>query len=42
MAGAITCDRAPVADGWRRTLLIVTEDVELPDDLLRLCGHEGV
>lgn len=41
MAGAITCDRAPVADGRRRTPLIVTEDVDLLDDLLRLCAAAG-
>lgn len=38
MAGTIACD----ARGVRRAPLIVTEDVELLDDLLRLCAAAGV
>ncbi|MFD5080328.1 septum site-determining protein Ssd [Streptomyces sp. NPDC058371] len=41
MAGAITDGRTPTADGRQGGPLIVTEDVELLDDLLRLCAAAG-
>ncbi|MCN9241776.1 septum formation initiator [Streptomyces sp. RY43-2] len=41
MAGAITQDGAAVAEGRRSGPLIVTEDAELLDDLLRLCAAAG-
>ncbi|MER7682357.1 septum site-determining protein Ssd [Streptomyces sp. NPDC096934] len=41
MAGAITHDEPPAADGRQGGPLIVTEDVELLDDLLRLCAAAG-
>ncbi|MFJ5227516.1 septum site-determining protein Ssd [Streptomyces sp. NPDC088400] len=37
----MTSDRSQVADGRRVGPLIVTEDVELLDDLLRLCAAAG-
>ncbi|MFD3515913.1 septum site-determining protein Ssd [Streptomyces sp. NPDC058657] len=42
MAGPITPDRLSVAEGRRGGPLIVTEDMELLDDLLRLCAAAGV
>ncbi|MFI5803707.1 septum site-determining protein Ssd [Streptomyces sp. NPDC051561] len=42
MAGAMTPDRLSAVEGRRGTPLIVTEDVELLDDLLRLCAAAGV
>jgi secretion/DNA translocation related CpaE-like protein len=41
VAGAITHDRPPTAEGRQGGPLIVTEDVELLDDLLRLCAAAG-
>ncbi|WP_461058537.1 septum site-determining protein Ssd [Streptomyces pseudoechinosporeus] len=41
MAGAITYDRPSAAEGRQGGPLIVTEDVELLDDLLRLCAAAG-
>ncbi|MEU4169129.1 septum site-determining protein Ssd [Streptomyces sp. NPDC026665] len=41
MAGAIIHDRPPTAEGRQGGPLIVTEDVELLDDLLRLCAAAG-
>ncbi|MFG3495650.1 septum site-determining protein Ssd [Streptomyces sp. NPDC047928] len=41
MAGSITSDRAPAAEARRAGPLIVTEDEELLDDLLRLCAAAG-
>ncbi|MFD7711247.1 septum site-determining protein Ssd [Streptomyces sp. NPDC059786] len=41
MAGAITHGRTPAAEGRQSGPLIVTEDVELLDDLLRLCAAAG-
>ncbi|MFC7264232.1 septum site-determining protein Ssd [Streptomyces lutosisoli] len=41
MAGAITHDRPPAAEGRQGGPLIVTEDAELLDDLLRLCAAAG-
>lgn len=41
VAGAITHDVPPTADGRQGGPLIVTEDVELLDDLLRLCAAAG-
>jgi secretion/DNA translocation related CpaE-like protein len=41
MAGAITHDLPPAADGRQGGPLIVTEDAELLDDLLRLCAAAG-
>ncbi|WP_329300937.1 septum formation initiator [Streptomyces sp. NBC_00659] len=41
MAGAIIHDRPPTAEGRQGGPLIVTEDVDLLDDLLRLCAAAG-
>ncbi|GHE54331.1 septum site-determining protein Ssd [Streptomyces capitiformicae] len=41
MAGAITDDRTSAAEGRQGRPLIVTEDMELLDDLLRLCAAAG-
>ncbi|WP_128375341.1 septum site-determining protein Ssd [Streptomyces cavernae] len=41
MAGAITHDRASAAEGRQDGPLIVTEDADLLDDLLRLCAAAG-
>ncbi|MFF6997897.1 septum site-determining protein Ssd [Streptomyces sp. NPDC008313] len=41
MAGAITRDTTPAAEGRQGGPLIVTEDPELLDDLLRLCAAAG-
>ncbi|MFF0445827.1 septum site-determining protein Ssd [Streptomyces sp. NPDC004609] len=41
MAGSITSKRDPVVEGRRDGPLIVTEDLELLDDLLRLCAAAG-
>ncbi|MDT9684836.1 septum formation initiator [Streptomyces sp. TRM76323] len=41
MADSRTCDRTPDVEGRRAEPLIVTEDVELLDDLLRLCAAAG-
>ncbi|MEU5978658.1 septum site-determining protein Ssd [Streptomyces sp. NPDC047315] len=41
MAGSITSRRDPVLEGRREGPLIVTEDMELLDDLLRLCAAAG-
>lgn len=41
MAGVITRDGAPSSDGRQGGPLIVTEDVDLLDDLLRLCAAAG-
>ncbi|BBC35472.1 CpaE-like protein [Streptomyces graminofaciens] len=41
MAGAITNDRQSAAEGRQGGPLIVTEDPELLDDLLRLCAAAG-
>ncbi|WP_206341794.1 septum site-determining protein Ssd [Streptomyces ureilyticus] len=41
VAGAITYDRTSAAEGRQGRPLIVTEDVELLDDLLRLCAAAG-
>ncbi|WP_189188643.1 septum site-determining protein Ssd [Streptomyces albiflavescens] len=41
MAGAITNDRQAAAEGRQGGPLIVTEDAELLDDLLRLCAAAG-
>lgn len=41
MAGSMTSDRSQVAEGRRAGPLIVTEDVALLDDLLRLCAAAG-
>ncbi|WP_189860655.1 septum site-determining protein Ssd [Streptomyces poonensis] len=41
MAGAITDGRPPAAEGRQGRPLIVTEDAELLDDLLRLCAAAG-
>jgi secretion/DNA translocation related CpaE-like protein len=41
MVGAITHDLPPAADGRQGGPLIVTEDAELLDDLLRLCAAAG-
>ncbi|MFJ6811132.1 septum site-determining protein Ssd [Streptomyces anulatus] len=41
MAGSIAGEGAAVAEGRRGGPLIVTEDVELLDDLLRLCAAAG-
>ncbi|MFF9569399.1 septum site-determining protein Ssd [Streptomyces sp. NPDC014685] len=41
MAGSIAWDRPPAAGAGRGGPLIVTEDVELLDDLLRLCAAAG-
>ncbi|MFG2311334.1 septum site-determining protein Ssd [Streptomyces sp. NPDC048566] len=41
MAGTITHDRPPAADGRQGGPLIVTEDAVLLDDLLRLCAAAG-
>ncbi|MEU3736904.1 septum site-determining protein Ssd [Streptomyces sp. NPDC032198] len=42
MAGVMTRDGAPSSDGRQGGPLIVTEDVDLLDDLLRLCAAAGV
>ncbi len=41
MAGSLTREGLTVAGGRRGGPLIVTEDVELLDDLLRLCAAAG-
>ncbi|MEV8405227.1 septum site-determining protein Ssd, partial [Streptomyces niveus] len=41
MAGFRTSDRSPAAEAHRAGPLIVTEDVDLLDDLLRLCAAAG-
>ncbi|WP_190084039.1 septum site-determining protein Ssd [Streptomyces longisporoflavus] len=41
MAGVITRDGPPPSDGRQGGPLIVTEDVDLLDDLLRLCAAAG-
>ncbi|GAA1154341.1 septum formation initiator [Streptomyces hebeiensis] len=41
MAGSMTSDRSPGAEERRTGPLIVTEDAELLDDLLRLCAAAG-
>ncbi|WP_330174417.1 septum formation initiator [Streptomyces sp. NBC_01498] len=41
MAGFMASDRSPVAEGQRPGPLIITEDVDLLDDLLRLCAAAG-
>lgn len=41
MAGSITPDRAPIVGGRQVGPLIVTEDEQLLDDLLRLCAAAG-
>ncbi|MER5257493.1 MULTISPECIES: septum site-determining protein Ssd [unclassified Streptomyces] len=41
MAGVITRDGPPSSDGRQGGPLIVTEDVDLLDDLLRLCAAAG-
>ncbi|MEV0320788.1 septum site-determining protein Ssd [Streptomyces sp. NPDC050658] len=41
MAGVITDDRPPPSGGRQSGPLIVTEDVDLLDDLLRLCAAAG-
>ncbi|GAA4993421.1 septum formation initiator [Streptomyces siamensis] len=41
VVGAITHDRPPAAEGRQGGPLIVTEDAELLDDLLRLCAAAG-
>jgi helicase/secretion neighborhood CpaE-like protein len=41
VAGAITHDRPPTAEGRQGGPLIVTEDIDLLDDLLRLCAAAG-
>lgn len=41
VAGAIIHDRPPTAEGRQGGPLIVTEDVDLLDDLLRLCAAAG-
>lgn len=41
MAGAITHDRLSAAEGRQGGPLIVTEDADLLDDLLRLCAAAG-
>ncbi|QGV79365.1 septum site-determining protein Ssd [Streptomyces ficellus] len=41
MAGTITSDRTPAGERRRAGPLIVTEDAELLDDLLRLCAAAG-
>ncbi|WP_405571595.1 septum formation initiator [Streptomyces sp. NBC_01167] len=41
MAGSTTSQRTPGAEGRRDGPLIVTEDLELLDDLLRLCAAAG-
>lgn len=41
MAGVMTRDEGPPSDGGRAGPLIVTEDVDLLDDLLRLCAAAG-
>ncbi|MDG9726340.1 MULTISPECIES: septum site-determining protein Ssd [unclassified Streptomyces] len=41
MTGTITHDPPPAAGGWQSGPLIVTEDTELLDDLLRLCAAAG-
>ncbi|MFV0128589.1 septum site-determining protein Ssd [Streptomyces sp. HMX112] len=41
MAGSITSDRTPSTEARRAGPLIVTEDEELLDDLLRLCAAAG-
>ncbi|MFD3521194.1 septum site-determining protein Ssd [Streptomyces sp. NPDC058653] len=41
MAGFMTSERSPVAEGRGSGPLIVTEDVDLLDDLLRLCAAAG-
>jgi secretion/DNA translocation related CpaE-like protein len=41
VAGASTYDRPPTAEGRQGGPLIVTEDAELLDDLLRLCAAAG-
>ncbi|MET9799511.1 septum site-determining protein Ssd [Streptomyces sp. NPDC006368] len=41
MAGSITPDRVSAVEGQRAGPLIVTEDAELLDDLLRLCAAAG-
>ncbi|MCX4972602.1 septum site-determining protein Ssd [Streptomyces sp. NBC_00620] len=41
MAGVITHERPPAAEGRQGGPLIVTEDAELLDDLLRLCAAAG-
>ncbi|WP_373684902.1 septum site-determining protein Ssd [Streptomyces lunaelactis] len=41
VAGSGTSQRPPVAEGRRDGPLIVTEDLELLDDLLRLCAAAG-
>lgn len=42
MAGTITSKSGPVVEGRRAGPLIVTEDMDLLDDLLRLCAAAGV
>lgn len=41
MAGVIACDTPPTSEGRAGGPLIVTEDVDLLDDLLRLCAAAG-
>lgn len=41
VAGAVTHDPPPAAGGRQGGPLIVTEDTELLDDLLRLCAAAG-
>ncbi len=41
MAGTVTGDPPPAAGGRQGGPLIVTEDAELLDDLLRLCAAAG-
>ncbi|MCX4963803.1 CpaE-like family protein [Streptomyces sp. NBC_00654] len=41
MAGSLAREGLPIAEGRRGGPLIVTEDVELLDDLLRLCAAAG-
>ncbi len=41
VAGAIMNDLPPTAEGRQGRPLIVTEDAELLDDLLRLCAAAG-
>ncbi|MEU0985801.1 septum site-determining protein Ssd [Streptomyces sp. NPDC005953] len=42
MAGSLTSKTVPVVEGPREGPLIVTEDTDLLDDLLRLCAAAGV
>ncbi|MEU8530752.1 hypothetical protein AB0C77_35000, partial [Streptomyces sp. NPDC048629] len=41
MSGSITAERTRAVEGRRAGPLIVTEDVALLDDLLRLCAAAG-